>query len=382
MWLIGTEDVDARLELMRQLQPLFEMSAVGSKASLRPVFESHGFRYHAYDLARPHKVTDGLAALRQLTALFRAGRPDIVHSFDTAPAIWARLAATRAGVPVVIGTLPGLGRLYSEHEWRVRVKRAGYEWLQRVASRKSHATVFQNDEDRRQLTASGVVPGDRAFVIRSSGIDTRQWSRDSIDGAALADLRAELAPSGHAVVTMVSRLSKLKGVLDFGAAARHAHAAGAAVTFVLIGGEDAVDRIPPAELDELKRSVRWLGRRSDVPILLAASDIFVLPTRYREGVPRALVEAAAMGLPLLATDTPGCRDVVIDGVNGALVPQSDPAALADAVLALVADPERRRSFGAAARQHVCDNFELSGVADASAELYRRLLDKRLHRPTD
>lgn len=367
---------------MRRLQPQFEMSAVGSRESLRAVFESQGFKYHAYDLVHPHRVTDGFAAMRQLTALFRAGRPDVVHSFDTAPAIWARLAATRAGVPVVIGTLPGLGRLYSEHEWIVRLKRAVYEWMQRVASRRSHATVFQNDEDRRQLTDAGVVPGDRAVVIRSSGIDTRKWSRDAVDDTALAAVRAELAPPDHVVVTMVSRLSKLKGVLDFGAAARRVRAAGAPVTFVLVGGEDPSDRIPLTELNELKGSVRWLGRRNDVPAVLAASDIFALPTRYREGVPRALVEAGAMGLPLLATDTPGCRDVVVDGVNGAMVPQRDPAALADAVMSLAADPERRRRFGAAARRHVCDNFELSGVADASAALYRRLLDGRSHLSPD
>jgi glycosyltransferase involved in cell wall biosynthesis len=374
VWLVGSDDIDARLELMRSLRHEFSLTAVGSKESNRALFESEGFGYHSYRFSDTRSLRGGLAAMAELTSLFRQGTPEIVHAFDTAPAVWARIAAWRARVPVIVGTLPGLGRLYAEDRWPVVFKRAAYARVQKFASRISAVTTFQNDDDRRQFVAAGIVRADRSVVIRGSGVDTGAFSRASVDPETVAALRQELAPDGGLIVLMVSRLTRLKGVPEFVASARKFASENPALTFVLVGSADSgVYGLPPEDMTRIAESVRWLGRRDDVASLFAAADMFVLPTTYREGIPRVLLEAAAMELPLIATDVPGCREVVIDGVTGRLLPPGDQSALDAAIADMAHDPDRRRRMAQAARRHVIDHFGLPGVASASASLYRSLL---------
>jgi glycosyltransferase involved in cell wall biosynthesis len=119
--------------------------------------------------------------------------------------------------------------------------------------------------------------------------------------------------------------------------------------------------------------VHYLGPRNDVPALLAISDILVLPSYYREGVPRILLEGGAMGLPLITTNMPGCKDVVREGWNGLLVPTKDAHALSEAIIRLLGSRDERVSMGARSRRHVLENFTLEAVADALAEIYLGLL---------
>jgi glycosyltransferase involved in cell wall biosynthesis len=126
-------------------------------------------------------------------------------------------------------------------------------------------------------------------------------------------------------------------------------------------------------LRENANTIRYLGQRDDVPALLALSDIFVLPSYYREGIPRVLLEAGAMGLPLITTEMPGCREAVQPGWNGLLVPPRNSFALAAAISQLLSEEENRRQMGVRSRQYIRDHFGLSGVADAYEEIYRNLL---------
>ena len=148
--------------------------------------------------------------------------------------------------------------------------------------------------------------------------------------------------------------------------------------FLLVGPSDekSLDRLAPHQLAELTRAVNWPGPRSDVPQVLAASDVFVLPTFYREGIPRVLLEAASMGLPLVTARSPGCGEVVEEGVNGHLVPARDAAALAAAVARLVVDAGARSRFGAESRRRAVARFDLSVVAARTRSIYRDLLARR------
>jgi glycosyltransferase involved in cell wall biosynthesis len=377
--IVGGPDVNARLELMVRLKTDFEVSAVGSNPALQAEFQAQGFGYESYRLHRGVNPSSDLMSLVQLVEIFKRRRPDVVHAFDTKPGIWGCLAGRLAGVPVVIGTVTGLGSLYATNGPRTRLLRSIYEQLQRAACWASTATVFQNLADARQLVAGGIVSAGKAVVIPGSGVRTDIFDPAKVPAAERLRVRAELGVRPDEIlVTMVSRVIRSKGVLDFVDAAELIRGQVATARLLLVGAEDpeSLDRLSGAELARLRRAVLWPGPRRDIPAVLAASDIFVLPSAYREGVPRVLLEAAAMGLPIVTTDSPGCNDVVVGEVNGLLVREGNPDALARAIVRLACEPEVRRTFGWASRRRAVEQFDLSVVAARTADLYRGLLKGR------
>ena len=283
-------------------------------------------------------LRDAYAVVR-LVRIFRQERPTIVHTFDTKPGVWARLAAKIAGVPIIIGTLPGLGSLYASSSAAAKVIRYVYEPLQALASRSADLTVFQNARDAEDFVERGIVSPDRVTVIAGSGVRTDVFT-PAASGDTTSASRADLGLAGDAlVVTMISRVTRTKGVLDFAAAAQKIRALRPEIEFVLAGAADGegFDALNERELGELDGSVRWIGFRDDVREILAFTDVFVFPSYYREGIPRVLMEAASMGLPLIAVDAPGSTDVVEDGRNGILVPPRNVDAIVAAVLRLADD---------------------------------------------
>jgi glycosyltransferase involved in cell wall biosynthesis len=378
--LVGSNDVDGRLELMRRLRDDFEMEAVGSAPELTERFHAEGFAYHCYPLGQARvSPLDDLRAVAALVEIFRRRRPDVVHAFDTKAAVWGCLAARLAGVPVGVGTVNGLGFLYGSRRTSVRLAWWVYQVLQALACRASAATIFQNGEDARLFAARRIVPSDRARIILGSGVDTERFHPERIAESERRRVREELGlRAGEIVVTMVSRVIRTKGVLELAAAARAIRAERPDVRFVLIGPleTDSMDRLDAAEIGELRASLTWPGARRDVPAVLAVSDVVALPTAYREGLPRVLLEAGAMGLPLVATDSPGCNEVVQDGENGFLTPVGDAAALTRALRLLIGDAELRQRFGAEARRRVVKEFDLALISAAHRDLYHELLRRR------
>jgi glycosyltransferase involved in cell wall biosynthesis len=373
--MVGGPDVDARLDLMRLLSRDFGLCAAGTDARLAGLFAEAGVRYRHYRMSRRANPALDAYAVWQLVRIFRSERPTIVHAFDTKPAVWGRIAARLAGVPVVIGTLPGLGSLYSDPGLGARITRLVYRPLQTIACRWADLTVFQNADDAREFEQLGVVRRSRFAIVPGSGVRTEFFALSMAEGTARAR-RAELGISGAEItVAMVSRILRSKGVLDFAAAARNVARAQPSIRFLLVGPADAgsIDALSAEELRALRESVTWVGPRDDVKEILALADIFVFPSFYREGIPRVLLEAASMALPLVAADCPGSRDVVDDGVNGFLVPPKDPAAIAQAVLRLARRPELRASFGQRSRERAISRFDISIVADRTRALYEELL---------
>ena len=380
---VGGPDVDARLELMHCLKDTFSISALGSLPILHNIFLDEGFRYNSYRLDRQVNPLSDLWTLGQLVFIFRRLEPQIVHTFDTKPGVWARLAARLAGVPVIIGTLPGLGSLYANDSLKTRFFRSVYQPLQTLSCRISDLTIFQNHDNARQFIAAGIVSEQKATVIFGSGISTDVFAQARVSDIEKAQLRAELDIQPHeTVVTMVSRLIRSKGVLEFMAAAQEVGARFSDVRFLLIGPEDdeSVDRLNSEELTQLKQAVTWLGSRRDIPAVLAVSDIFAFPS-YREGIPRVLLEAASMGLPIVTTDSPGCNEVVEHGVNGYLVPVRDSEALSQAIIRMIELPELRQRFGRVSRQRAVKRFDLSIVADQMRAVYLQLLARKALLPT-
>lgn len=368
---------------MRVLSRDFDVYAAGTDARLAAAFREAGFRFRYYRMSRLANPFLDVTAVWRLTRTFRTDRPAIVHTFDTKPGVWGRLAAKLAGVPVVIGTLPGLGSLYAEPSWKGRLIRPVYEELQTLVSRWADLTVFQNPDDAHEMETRGVVPQGRTAVIPGSGVRTDIFSPPRSRGAD-PPLRAELGlPEDGMVVAMVSRVLRSKGVLEFASAARTVGQTERGIAFLLVGDVDAesLDALSTEELQLLRESVVWAGWRPDVRDILALSDLFVLPSFYREGIPRVLIEAAAMGLPLVAVDGPGSRDVVEDGVNGVLVPPKDSAAIADAVLRLARAPELRARFGQRSRERAVSRFDLAVIAEATRAMYEGLLKAKGWEPS-
>jgi glycosyltransferase involved in cell wall biosynthesis len=375
VWQVGGEDVDARISFLRVLaQEGFRVGALGSGGAR--AFESAGIQFCAYPLERSVDPLADARSVATLTKHFRAGRPDIVHAFDTKPAIYAMIAAGLAKVPVRMRTVTGLGYLFSENDLRTRMLRAAYLVLHRLARRHVSWTVFQNCEDRDYFLAAGLSATHRVSVIRSSGIDPVAIAERTGTAAEIVALRRDLGLENRRIVLMASRLVVQKGVREFLDAARAIAATYKDVQFLLAGPMTGEGReaIPAAEVESAAHVVRALGRRSDLIRLMQMVDLFVLPSYYREGVPRVLLEAALVGCPLVTCDMPGCRDVVQDGVTGWLVPPRDGPALAATIgRALDSPPEIRASITERARRLVESEFSLQKIASDYAALYHRLL---------
>jgi glycosyltransferase involved in cell wall biosynthesis len=377
--LVGGPDVDARLDLMHRLKTNFNVGALGTVPALKDRFAIEGFDYFRYVLhRRVHPILD-VFSVAQLVYLFRRLRPQIVHAFDAKPCVWVRLAARLAGVPVTIGTLPGLSSLYGCDRLTVSLIRSIYQPLQKLASGLSDLTIFQNQDDARYFIRAGVVPEQKALVIPGSGVSTEEFDPARVVWADRLQVRQELGiQPDELVVTMVSRVIRSKGVLDFMAAAWQVTRHYPKARFLLVGPDDkdSIYRLDGIERTQLKHSLIWPGPRCDIPTILAASDMFVLPTAHNEGIPRALLEAASMGLPIVTTDVPGCREVVENGVNGFLTPVGDANALAEAILCLLHQPDLRHCFGRTSRQRTIERLDVSIIAAQTMQVYQNLLVRK------
>jgi glycosyltransferase involved in cell wall biosynthesis len=372
---VTTTDISLALLLGPQLRAfaeagyeVFGASAPGPYvAELADSGIGHVTLRHATRSGAPHR---DLLALFELRARFRELRPDIVHTHNPKPGVYGRLAAGAARVPVVVNTVHGL---YAQPTDRW-AKRALVYGLERVASVCSQAELVQNPEDIPVLHRLG-LPKAKVHLL-GNGIDLERFDPRQLSAARVGALRAEIgAGPGDVVCGAVGRLVWEKGYAELFAAAAALRARFPELRVIVIGPDDPAkaDAVPTADLDRARASgVTFLGLRRDVVDLYGAMDIYVLAS-HREGFPRSAMEAAAMGLPVVATDIRGCRQVVDQGVNGLLVPPRDPPALSGALAELIADPVRRRKMGDAARDKAVREFDQRRVIDTTLGVYERLL---------
>ncbi len=350
----------------------FQVAAAGPVESEE--FARFGIPFHRYSLTRSVSPWGDAQTVRELTHLFGRHRPDLVHAVNTKPSLLVPHAARRAGVSSCVRTITGMGAIFSSNSPLALALRPLYHVLQRSADRLSGHTIFQNPDDREYFLSHRLVTAERESLVRGSGIDVDAFRSSVSDASTLAGLRSELGVAGRPVITMVARLLKPKGVEQFLLAASRVRQKLPGAAFVLVG--PAVDGGPtviPVEEVLASRDVIYLGHREDISDLLAISDLFVLPSFLREGLPRVLLEAGALGLPLVTTDMPGCREVVHHGANGLLVPPRDAGALAESILELLSSPTRRVAMGACSRELVESSFHLRIVADAYARVYQQCL---------
>lgn len=286
------------------------------------------------------------------------------------------MAARAARVPVVVNTVHGL---YATAEDSLRRRTLVYG-LERLASTCSDAELVQNPEDLETLASLG-VPRSKLHLL-GNGIDLARFSRRSGADRARQRLREEWAIGpDQVVVGVVGRLVWEKGYGEIFAAAGQLRSRVPNARFVIVGPDDPgkADAVPRDAIEDAQRAgIIFLGHRSDVEDLYAAFDVYVLAS-YREGFPRSAMEAAAMGLPIVATDIRGCRQVVDDGVTGLLVPPRRASSLASALERLVSDGQLRERMGRAAALKAGREFDQGRVIDLTLRIYERELMQKINR---
>lgn len=348
------------------------MSAPGPHV---PRLEELGIRHVPVgSLTRSMAPGSDAAAFGELVRTIRAERPDVLHTHNPKPGVLGRIAGRAVGVPVVVNTQHGL---YAQRGDRLRRKVPVYT-LERLAAACSHAELVQSAEDAATLVDVLRVPA-RKVTVLGNGIDL---SRFDTDRRARAAVRASWGVAGERVVVgVVGRLSREKGIDEIAAALELLRAEGVELELVVVGPVDreARDGLDGEVLGRLEQlGARLVGRRDDMPECYSAMDVFLTAT-HREGFPRAAMEAAASGLPIVATDVRGCREVVADGETGLLVPARAPRALAGAVHRLAADGAMRERMGEAARELARREFDQQRVIDITLATYERLRSGRAGR---
>ncbi|WP_428493613.1 glycosyltransferase [Rhodopila sp.] len=313
--------------------------------------------------------------MRALSDLIAARRPALVQSFDTKPNILAPMAARAVPGTTVVRTVNGLGWIYSSRSPAAIALRPSYLLMHHRAGRHATATVFQNRQDQAFFQRYHLVAQGTECLIPGSGVDVEGFDQAAATAPAPHQMRARLGLGAGPVVLTVTRLTRQKGIPTLLRAAQKLHGLRPDLRFVLVGPRETEGRLAVSqqELDRHRPYVVATGQRDDVPALLRMADIFAFPTEYREGVPRALLEAALAERPIVATRMPGCSDVVEDGRGGYLVPPRSPDALAARILDLVVDPNGARAMGRAAADLVRREFGLKLIVARYTELYRTLL---------
>jgi N,N'-diacetylbacillosaminyl-diphospho-undecaprenol alpha-1,3-N-acetylgalactosaminyltransferase len=299
---------------------------------------------------------------------------DILHTFTAKPNIYGTLAAKKAGVPVVLNLVEGLGSFYVEDNMKNMLVRNIMERLYKKAFKLSDGCVFVNTSDPEYMIKKRLIKKEKVKIIKSVGVDTEKFSMTNYDENKLLEIRKNLKLENKIVVLMVARAIWDKGVKEYYKASNILNSKYQNVEFLLVGGIDKGNHSCASEEFLENGSVKWLGHRDDVVDITAISDIYVLPS-YREGLPATLMEASSMAKPMVATDTFGCRDVVDDGENGFLVPVRDFVKLAEKIEILINDEDMRKTMGQKALKKAQNEFDVRKVVKQYLELYEKHMQK-------
>ncbi len=303
-----------------------------------------------------------LLSIIELLGIYRKERPDIVHHVAMKPVIYGSICARLAGVHFTVNAMAGMGYVFISSELPAIMLRAFIKVLLRISlNAHGNRLILQNPDDYSLFVEKALVQKEKIVLIRGSGVDTEcfasQPEEDSIP-----------------VVMLVSRMLWDKGIGEFVDAAKRLLAQGVKARFVLVGKTDPDNpaSIPMRVLDEWQKGgiVEWWGHCEDMPEIYTQAHVITLPS-YREGLPKVLLEAASCGRPIVATDVPGCREIVRHGDNGFLVPPRDAEALAFSLAQLITDRELRIKMGGRGREIVLNEFSERKVVAETMAVYEQ-----------
>lgn len=305
-----------------------------------------------------------VVAFLALLYLYRRERPSLVYHVALKPVLYGTWAARLTSCRGVINAITGLGWVGSARTWRAGLFHfVLVHLLRRTLAGANTFSAFQNKEDAHELSER--LDADRSVIIRGSGVDTSQF-HPVPESASVP------------VVMLAARMLWPKGIAEFIAAIKILKLRECQARYVLVGMIDPENpsHIPESQLLEWKERqlIEWWGYRDDMPAVLGAAHVVVLPTYYGEGLPKVLLEAAACGRPIVTTKMRGCSEIVRDGENGFLIPPKDPEALARAMKLLIDDPLLRARMGSRGREIVVNEFSSQRIARENLDLFRRVFE--------
>lgn len=306
-----------------------------------------------------------LRTLRFLYNLYRREKPSVVHHVGMKTILWGTLAAKLAKVNGVVNAISGLGSFFAD-EKRGMLSRLIPKVLKYSHSQSNLLCIFQNNQDKELYLRNGIIAEQQARFIKGSGVDlnTFAYTPEPTEGKIKIVLTARMIVE-KGVFLLVEAAERLR--------AKYCQQA----EFQLIGGlDDHPGAITKEQLDDACDGVyiKWLGYRTDVKELLQQCHIVAFPSYYMEGLPKSLIEANAIGRPIITSDSVGCRDAVVDGYNGYLIKPKDVDALTAKLEALICDKSLRRKMGANGRQYAEKYFSIDDVIRKHLDIYQELID--------
>ena len=343
----------------------YQVTIVAQNTGLRPKIEALGLRMIDLPInPTGENIVEELKTFRFLFQLYRKEKPDIIHHVGLKVILWGSLAAKFAKMKAVINAVSGLGTLFNSSKLSGLAQ--GILSVLRFSHHRNNLwVIFQNQEDKELFLRHRIVKESQCRFIKGSGVDLREYPYTP---------EPETAPLR---VLFTARMVKEKGTLILiEAAERLRKGMEGKVEFWLCGGlSDNPNAITKEELRSRcdGRYIQWLGFRTDVKELLKQSHIVAFPSYYREGVPKSLIEATAIGRPIITTNSIGCKDTVEDGYNGFLVPIKDSQAVADKLEILLNDKKLRQKMGRHSRQIAERDFSLEDVITKHLAIYNEAL---------
>lgn len=309
-----------------------------------------------------------LWTLAKIARLYRREAPDIVHHVALKPVMYGSIAARMMGISGVVNALGGLGYVFSSNALHARILRLIVRPVLKLALGGTNSRlIVQNREDRDRIVDDGLAKAETVSLIRGAGVDPAVY-------------REVVAACETPLAILPARLLREKGVVDFVQAARLLRRRGIKARFALVGRPDPANptSVSQSEIDAWAAEgvVEYWGWRDDMPSVFAQAQIVCLPTYYGEGLPKSLLEAAASGCGIVASDIAGCREIVRHGVTGWLVPPRDTQALAGSLQEAIEQPRLREQYGAAARALAAAEFSISSVVSETIAIYDELLSRR------
>lgn len=342
-------------------------------------FLDHGIK------ALPYKINRGglnpfaeLATISNLYRILKREKFDLLHTFTIKPNIYGAISGKLAAIPIIVNHVTGLGYIYTENSFKVKVLRFICAVLYGLSFKLAKRVIFQNPDDLGAL--KGLVDLHKAVIVKGTGVSASDFSPEHVAASEINKLREELHLNENTVViTLIARLLWHKGIREFVEAANLLSQQYTHLLFLVVGWIDKGNpsAITEAFMREAQRNpaIRFLGGRDDIKEILAVTDIYVLPS-YREGTPTTVLEAMAMGKPIITTDAPGCSQTVEDGVTGFLIPLKDSGSLCSATEKLIKDKALRGKMGKAGREKVIREFSDDVVIDQILNLYHNVTHEK------